>query len=93
MLFGCGTRIGKEVDARSRIVVEVEPVRAVVLIDETPMLRTRKGELQSITVEPGLHLVKIEADGYRSHRTELDLEPGEVVNISVELWPLLPELD
>lgn len=93
LLFACGTQIGKEVDARARIVVEVQPVRAVVLIDETPVLRTRKGEPQSITVEPGRHLVKIEADGYRSHRTELALEPGEVVNLSVELWPLIPELD
>jgi hypothetical protein len=91
--LACGTRIGREVDARSRIIVEVEPVRAVVLIDETPMLRTRRGEPQSITVEPGLHLMKIEAEGYRTHRTELDLDPGEVVSLSVELWPLIPELD
>lgn len=92
-VFGCGTRIGTDETAFAELAIEVIPVRALVLVDEMPVLRTQLSSRQSVAIEPGIHRVAVEAAGFRSYRTDIDVRGGEVLELNVELWPLVPEID
>lgn len=92
-VFGCGTRIGADELADAKLVVEVVPVSALVLLDENAVLRTRVSEKQSLSVDPGFHRVEVEATGFRPYRTDVELRGGEIMELNVELWPLVPEID
>ena len=91
--LACGTRVGREVDTHSRFVLNIGPVRSLVLIDDVPRGQSRPGEPFSVIVDPGFRRIEIEARGYRVFRSDADPEPGEVYELDVELWPRVPELE
>lgn len=68
---------------------EVEPVRATVVVDGTPMLAVDPSTPGRIPLSAGRHRIEVQADGYEIWRQDVRLRGGEVYEISVQLWPLI----
>ncbi|MBI5516106.1 MAG: PEGA domain-containing protein [Deltaproteobacteria bacterium] len=80
--------VRRELDAlRAQVVtlnVRVTPSNAVLRVDG----RTVNRNATAATVDPGNHMVELEAEGYRSWRREYTLEPGQALPLDVRLEPL-----
>lgn len=66
----------------SRLTVEVEPADARVVVDGAPL---EGGAARTITLDPGTHVIRAEADGHAPALIELSTRRGETARRAVAL--------
>lgn len=71
--------------AASTLLVESAAV-GVLSVDGRVVGRTN----EAVEIDPGVHVVRVEAEGHRSWRTRLDVDPGQERRLVVALEPEAP---
>lgn len=63
----------------------LSPSNATVNVDGRP---TRMDSAEGVTLDPGMHVIEVSAEGYRTTRREVDLRPGSTVVLDTALESL-----
>jgi hypothetical protein len=69
---------------QSFVTVTISPVTAKLTVDNAPLLVSRKG-VGKVTLMPGKHTVKVEAENFLSISQEVSLKRGQKVNLKYTL--------
>ena len=71
-------------DTRPRLLVDLEPADAEILIDDAPV---GTGEsVSSLPLDPGLHRIVVRKEGYETYRAEVTIETDDE-SLRVQLEP------
>jgi len=76
-----------EEPGRASLSVESDVVGARVLIDGQEV---RSTPLTDVAVSPGVHLVRVEKNGYEAYRKRIRFEPGRAMSMYVDLNKAVP---
>lgn len=80
-------------DAPGVLVLECSPDDVVVFVDDIAVPVRDVGGERSISLAPGDRRVMLTAESFLPHLFEVRVSPGERLALSVELWPVEPDLD
>ena len=80
-------------DAPAVLVLECSPAEIVVFVDDIAVPVRDVGGERFISLAPGDRRVMLTAESFLPHRFDVRVNPGERLTLTMELWPVEPELD
>jgi hypothetical protein len=80
-------------DAPGVLVLECSPAEIVVFVDDIAVPVRDVGGERFVSLAPGDRRVMLTAESFLPHRFDVRVNPGERLTLTMELWPVEPELD